>query len=88
MSNTAGNCYNPSNLLKTHDRLRMSGFPIATILIGRRVVDGRALYCHWLASNNKNLMIAPDATMDGAEGALRYRARQKPIEPLPPEAVF
>lgn len=80
MTNSANIFYNPESLLKTHNRLRNSGFPIATILIGRRVVDGRALYCRWLISNKSKLIIVPDASIDGAEGALRYRVGQKLFE--------
>jgi very-short-patch-repair endonuclease len=63
----------PDAILATHARLRCEGFPMVSILCGRRIIDGRVYLSNWLASRPGGMVLAPEPEFDSAWRAYQYR---------------
>lgn len=63
----------PDTILSTHARLRREGFPIVSVLTGRRVSDARVYLSNWLATQQRDIIVAPDASVESGSKAYQYR---------------
>jgi very-short-patch-repair endonuclease len=63
----------PEHLLAAHDRLRISGFPIVSIVNAHAPLDARVWLCRWARARGRLIVIAPDTTPQTALAA--YQAR-------------
>jgi very-short-patch-repair endonuclease len=72
----------PTALLSTHGRLRREGFPIVSVLTGRRVGDARVYLTNWLATQQCGIVLAPEPSLEASCKAYQYRVGAKTLQAL------
>ncbi|MGP0061441.1 MAG: DUF559 domain-containing protein [Beijerinckiaceae bacterium] len=63
----------PEQLLATHDRLRMNGFPVVSVVNARSQLDARVWLGQWARARGRALILAPETRLEAAIAA--YCAR-------------
>jgi len=63
----------PDQLLAAHDRLRMSGFPVVTLVNAPSQLDARTWLGQWAQSHGRKIVNAPEPNVSAALSAFRAR---------------